>query len=227
MHILKNALKPASSCRLPRRSDAERGFSLAELAVVLLVLTLLAAGSLLPLSSRLQASQQRLTRDQLDEIELALVGHALIYGQLPCPSPPSAAGGSADGIAPAPPCDFSQPGELPWRSLGVGATDAWGQRWRYQVDAGFAEAQIQATTLPRSNLQVFDHQGLRLTLVDSQAVALVFSLGANRHGDGRNASHNPAQLHYQSGEEQADFDDLLRWLGRPLLLARLAQGGRL
>lgn len=220
-----SALRPLRA--LDTHHKRHDGFSLIELAVVLFVLTLLTAGSLLPLSSRLQTSQQRLTRDQLSEIEQALLGHALIYGHLPCPSSSTAADGPTDGIAPAPPCDFSQPGELPWRSLGVNATDAWGQRWRYQVDAGFAEEQISATTSPRSNLQVFDHAGLRLTLVDSQAVAVVFSLGANRRADGLNVSHDPTRLHYQGGEASADFDDVLRWLGRPLLLARLAQSGRL
>ena len=45
--------------------------------------------------------------------------------------------------------------------------------------------------------------------------------------DGLNAAVAPAAPTYQAGEATADFDDLLAWIGRPLLIARLAQAGRL
>jgi hypothetical protein len=76
-------------------------------------------------------------------------------------------------------------------------------------------------------LQIRDHDGRRITTTDSQAVAIVLSTGANLRTDGDNTSHTGATPSYQAGEPGADFDDLLAWIGRPLLVARLAQAGRL
>lgn len=58
-------------------------------------------------------------------------------------------------------------------------------------------------------------------------MAIVYSTGPNRQPDGLNASYSAAAPSYQAGESTADFDDLLAWLGRPLLIARVAQAGRL
>lgn len=48
--------------------------------------------------------------------------------------------------------------------------------------------------------------------------------GPNRRADGLNASYSST---YQAGESIPDYDDLLVWIGRPLLIARMAQAGRL
>ncbi len=129
-------------------------------------------------------------------------------------------------------------GVLPWRSLAMPATDAWGRErrsaadewaghWRYRVDPAFSVAPIGAATAPSARLQIRDHDGRRITTTDSQAVAIVWSSGANLRADGDNSSHASATPSYQAGEPGADFDDLLAWIGRPLLIARLAQAGRL
>lgn len=55
----------------------------------------------------------------------------------------------------------------------------------------------------------------------------MYSTGPNRQADGLNASYSAGAPSYQAGESTADFDDLLVWLGRPLLIARVAQAGRL
>ena len=68
------------------------GFTLVEMAVVLLIMALLLGGLLPTLSSRVE--QQRLgeVRKQLDEIEQAAIGYALINGRLPCPASSSSNG---------------------------------------------------------------------------------------------------------------------------------------
>ncbi len=68
------------------------GFTLIEMAVVLLIVALLLGGLLPTLTSRVE--QQRLgeVRKQLDEIEQAAIGFALINGRLPCPASSSSNG---------------------------------------------------------------------------------------------------------------------------------------
>ena len=87
------------------------------------------------------------------------------------------------------------------------------------------DALITALTVPTSNLQIYDHDGRAITVAsDSRAVAVIYSTGANLRADGRNASYSATHPAYQAGEPTSDYDDLLRWIGQPLLIARLAQG---
>lgn len=233
---------PLRAIERPKRALARhprgRGFTLVELAMVLVILAVLGAGLLVPLGSRMDARDRQASLERLGDIQHALIGFALIHGRLPCPSTTTDPASPLYGIEDPAPCSFASEGRLPWRSLAVPATDAWGSprtavgddwggHWHYRVDPRFAEAPITAATLPSANLQIRGHDGSRITTSDSQAVAIVYSTGPNRHADGLNASYTVTAPLYQAGPPTPDYDDLLAWLGRPLLIARLAQGGRL
>ncbi len=229
--------RPAHTASPPLR-HAAAGFTLAELAVVLVILSLLAGSLMVPLRSRLEARDRQLTNERLRDIQQALTGFAIINGRLPCPSTEADPASAAYGVEDARPCTFATEGRLPWRTLGMPATDAWGSarlqaadgwagHWRYRVDPEFASGPIGAATIPTGKLEVRAHDDSRITLADSQAVAIIYSTGPNLRADGRNASYSASAPSYQAGEATADFDDLLVWIGRPLLIARLAQAGRL
>ncbi|ENO89217.1 type II secretion system protein [Thauera linaloolentis] len=218
--------------------SCQAGFTLAELAVVLVILTLLSGSLLVPLGSRMEARDRQTTIERLRDIQQALTGFAIIHGRLPCPSIEADPAQPGYGQEAPPPCDTAVEGILPWRTLGMPATDAWGGErlqagdgwgghWRYRVDRSFSDHLITPERMPADGLQIYAHDGRRITTSDSQAVALVFSAGANRGADGRNASYSATHPEYQAGEPTAGFDDLLVWIGRPLLIARLAQAGRL
>jgi prepilin-type N-terminal cleavage/methylation domain-containing protein len=121
----------------------QHGFSLLELAIVLLVMGLLLAGLVMPLSARVD--QQRLddSRRQLEDAQLALVGYALAHDALPCPATPA-----SNGLALATGSGCSvQHGFLPAVTLGLpGARnedqlllDAWGNPLRYSVSRSDAD----------------------------------------------------------------------------------------
>lgn len=229
--------RPVRKPRCPRRQVA--GFTLAELAVALVILGLLTGSMLVPLSARMAARDRQHTSDALHDIERALTGFAIIHGRLPCPSTEADPANPNYGLEDTVPCDMTREGRLPWRTLGLKAHDAWGTprraavddwagHWRYRVDAAFVTAPVSADTAPVSNLQIRDNDGGAITtLSDSQAVAVVFSAGPNRRADGHNADYSASTPIYEAGEATADFDDLLLWIGRPLLIAHLAQAGRL
>ncbi len=223
--------------RMPR-ARRQHGFTLAELAVVLVILALLSGSLLVPLGSRMEARDRQLTLERLRDIQQALTGFAIIHGRLPCPSTEADPTHPNYGVEDALPCNLSLEGRLPWRTLAMSATDAWGRErvqadepwtghWHYRVDRAFTQPPITPAVTPADNLQIRSHDDFHVTVSDSQAVALVFSTGANRSADGLNATYSAAQPKYQSGEVSASFDDLLIWIGRPLLIARLAQAGRL
>lgn len=124
----------------------EAGFTLAELAIVLLIVGLLIGGLMMPLSAQIDSRDASDTRRTLAEIHEALLGYAAANGRLPCPASATsngqesfAAGGSAtDGN-----CSDFYGGFFPAVTLGIAPTDpegfaidAWGQRIRYAVRTG-------------------------------------------------------------------------------------------
>jgi prepilin-type N-terminal cleavage/methylation domain-containing protein len=230
---------PGTNARgLPSGRTRAAGFTLVELAMVLVILALLGGSLLVPLASRIEARDRQAALERLRDIQNALTGFAIIHGRLPCPSTATDPADPRYGVEDAAPCNFAAEGRLPWRSLALAATDPWGSarlapadgwagHWRYRVDPAFTSAPISAATAPLGNLQIRSHDGSRITTTDSQAVAIVYSTGPNRQADGLNASYSAAAPSYQAGESTADFDDLLAWIGRPLLIAHLAQAGRL
>ena len=67
----------------------EQGFSLLELAIVLLIVGLLLGGLIMPLGSRMDQQRIDTTRQQLEQIREALTGYALANDALPCPATPA------------------------------------------------------------------------------------------------------------------------------------------
>lgn len=119
------------------------GFSLIELAVVLVIIGLLIGGGIVALdATQLQARRSDQKR-QMAVVRESLYGFAMAEGRLPCPDtsyPP-------DGIenTSAPNCPVGDPdddadcecdsnwGALPWVELGVEPRDAWGYWLRYRI----------------------------------------------------------------------------------------------
>lgn len=122
----------------PRR---QQGFTLVEIAIVLMIVGLLLGGMLVPLSAQMEQQKVSATEKQLDEAREALIGYAVANGRLPCPADPTVATGQPSaGIARTPPCtNGNSSGVLPWATLGIGETDAWGNRFAYRVSSDFAD----------------------------------------------------------------------------------------
>jgi prepilin-type N-terminal cleavage/methylation domain-containing protein len=66
--------------------NTERGFTLVEMAVVLLVLTLLLGGLLVPLSTQVEQRKVSDTLKILEDAKETLLGFAVANGRLPCPA---------------------------------------------------------------------------------------------------------------------------------------------
>jgi prepilin-type N-terminal cleavage/methylation domain-containing protein len=121
-----------------------RGFTLVELAIVLVIVAVLASALALPLSTQIDNRRVADTQAMLAEAREAVIGFALANGRLPCPADPTLATGSAgagqedrSGGA-LNPCDDAD-GVLPWATLGVPELDAWGYRYTYRVSLCFAD----------------------------------------------------------------------------------------
>lgn len=105
------------------------GFSLVEIAIVLVVVGLLVSGGLMGISPVLQANKVTQTNAQMDKIEQALVLYVIQNGCLPCPATAAALTGQANdgsaystGCGTGGACSATQ-GLVPWVNLGLARTD--------------------------------------------------------------------------------------------------------
>ena len=173
-----------------RSPDRAAGFTLIELAVVLFILTLLLSSLLVPLATQVDQRNISDTQKTLEDIKEALVGFAITRGYLPCTDVTSGAGAN-DGVedvnAATGVCVSSSAGNVPWVTLGLGASDVWGNRFRYRVEANFAQhppaSVFNLTT--GANLVIWTSTAKTVRLVapsPDSAVAVILSLGKNGLG---------------------------------------------
>ncbi|HYP68734.1 MAG TPA: type II secretion system protein, partial [Thiobacillaceae bacterium] len=118
----------------------QQGFTLIELAIVMLVLTILAAGLLVPLTTSIETRRIAETNNSMATIQDALIGYAMSHRTasgrpyLPCPDTNN--DGMEEARDAAGYCPASR-GGLPWITLGVKGDDAWGNRYTYAADLRF------------------------------------------------------------------------------------------
>lgn len=117
------------------------GFTLVEMAIVLLIIGLLIGGLMQPLSSQIDASRNKDAQNQLNTVQDALYGFAAANGRLPCPAT-VASNGSEDPVVPVASgaCTAPYGGFVPGRQLGLSPIDtsgrlldSWGNPVRYAV----------------------------------------------------------------------------------------------
>ena len=137
-------------------SQRQLGFTLVEMALVLIILGFVLGALLLPLQAQRQQIAQSQTENTLELAKQALLGFAQSNGRLPCPATVASLGqesplGGTDNT-PANPATANcaaQSGFLPAATLGVQPTDAegfaldaWNNRIRYAVAADNSSTRV-------------------------------------------------------------------------------------
>lgn len=119
-------------------SPHEKGFTLVEMAIVLAIVTLLLVGLLPTISGQIEQQRRSETRKQLNDIQQALIGFAIINGRLPCPA--TAASNGLENPDGGPGCTNFYNGFVPGATLGITSLneegqvlDAWNNPIRYAV----------------------------------------------------------------------------------------------
>ena len=188
------------------RPKAQRGFTLLELTLVLLIITLALTATLSPLRTMLEGKRRMQAATELERIREAMLGFAMINGYLPCPGTTANPAADDYGLEDAS-CDTDATAEgyLPWRTLGVKAVDPWGLirsaeadpfngYWRYRVDRNFSDSTTPFTlqTTQEDNIMIVDNDNNLLTSATERPVAVIYSTGANRGQDGHNGTYEAA-----------------------------------
>jgi prepilin-type N-terminal cleavage/methylation domain-containing protein len=238
--------------RLSRRAH---GFTLVELAVVLVVVALLLGSVLVPLATQVRQRNATETQRILDETREALIGFAMVNGRLPRPAQ-SLTNGAERGVCTT---DAECTGYIPWTTLGTSKLDAWGKMIRYSVSPSFANGNFMLSTVANRAVQTRDPAGtavpLTTPLASCSAIlpctpAVILSFGANNYGvtaegasvldgsttntdeDSNNTNDGTAAFMYRQASENpgvagGEFDDQIVWIPPGILFSRMVAAGRL
>lgn len=210
-----------------KHAGKQGGFSLVEMAIVLVIVGLMIGGLLAPLSMQIEQRKQAETQKALEEAREALIGYALRYGYLPCPAI-SAGNGLEDRQQQRCSNDKRQ-GFLPWATLGVNRADAWNRLFRYSVTPAFSDAGALFTLATPRDITVMTRDDAGRPAQASalgDIPALILSHGKNGYGatgvQGQRVAGGPAD----NADERINAASATTFVGRGASENGAAPGGR-
>jgi prepilin-type N-terminal cleavage/methylation domain-containing protein len=233
------------------------GFTLIELAIVLVIIGVLVGSFIGTIGSRIDTTRRAETVAALDEIKQAILGYAYSsppgQASLPCPDCEVACtGGIAndgredrDGSKN---CSLSY-GNLPWVTLGLGRSDVWNTRYGYWVDTTFSNQAPAFGLTDTGSGRILTRVPAIRTLANN-VVMVVFTHGKNTYGgttaDGNATPAIPAgnvdEAENADGDNTfisreptlagassvgGEFDDIVIWLPEYELKAKMVDVGLL
>lgn len=225
-----------------------RGFSLIEMAFVLIIVTLLLGGLLVPFATQVEQKRIAETQKAMEEIKEALLGFAVANGRLPCPDTLASNDGLEDPIG-GPCVAAATEGNLPWATLGVGSQDTWGNRFRYRISPAFSQSagfSLLSTGIIDA-CSIAQAAGVAAcapatTSLASNVPAVVLSYGKNgqsfsctpvppgRADECENRDNDDifvSRIITAPGAPAGEFDDQVIWLSPNVLFNRMVAAGRL
>jgi prepilin-type N-terminal cleavage/methylation domain-containing protein len=234
------------------KAALQSGFTLIEMAIVLMIVGLLLGGLLVPLTAQMDQRNSIDTQKTLAEIKDALIGFAIANGRLPCPA--SSTSNGVESPVGGGNCSNFYDGFVPAATLGITsavdnqgntgfAIDAWGNRIRYAVTSAnsnaFTTANGMSTTGIASlapNLLVCSTASTtgsgcsvaNSTLTSSPGVpAVIFSTGKTT-GTGTDEGDNTDNDRvFVSHTPTPTFDDIVVWISPNILFNRMVTAGQL
>jgi prepilin-type N-terminal cleavage/methylation domain-containing protein len=225
------------------------GFTLVELAIVLVIIAFLTSGLLMGITAHRVSAENTDAHRQLDNIREALTGFAMSNGRLPCPANPALTSadlsvGTEDRPDTSSPCNRTF-GVIPWVTLGLQEVDPWGRRYSYFASSSFS-GQVPTPTgaLVSFTLDTLGNANIKDSAASSANIAsnvptVVVSHGSNGFGawqpngtqiagaSGDELENANSTLTFVSRTPGNDFDDLVTWIAPSILMAKMVAAGRL
>jgi prepilin-type N-terminal cleavage/methylation domain-containing protein len=192
-----------------------KGFTLAEMAIVVLIGSIMLTMGIKVLTVTMQNTAITETKARQERIRTALIGFLRTNGRLPCPDIAATPTGAAPGVCSA--NSAAGYGVVPWTTLGISRNDAldgWGNFFTYRVANHNPGTVVKNwTTIPASattpyivgelshpstalTIQELNAAGAALIPTTAQAVVIILSHGKNGFGakssKGTNIANPPA-----------------------------------
>lgn len=121
--------------QLKKTYKFHKGFTLLEMAIVLTIVGLMLGALVIPMAAQVSLRDNVQTKTNLGLIKEALIGYALSNGRLPCPDNDFDGKENASNSI----C-VNYEGMLPYKTLGVEASDVWGNYYGYRVSSSFSDS---------------------------------------------------------------------------------------
>ena len=236
--IMRHRISPAS------------GFTLTELAIVLVIVALLLGGMMTSLGTQRDIANARETENRLNDIRDALFGFTMANDRLPCPAAPPPAGGTesppSTGV-----CNNALNGFVPAGQLGIGpadangySLDAWNNPYRYAIFPGAIDGRDNPFTVPgriktigMAKIAAASHllfvcgsaTGIASSdcgtapQITDRAVAIIYSTGKNGIDETRAGADDIVFVSAPS----VTADDQAIWISSNIVFSRMISAGRL
>jgi len=185
--------------RYRKSKNSNKGFTLIELAVVLVVVGIILGGFIGTLTSRINVTKKSDALSDLEDIKQSMMAYSFVNGYLPCPDCAVVAGDCTaalvgDGISDYnvgnARCSLNEAvGHVPWVTLGLGRGDSWGNHYRYAVQNEYADESVVFTLSSSAGIASIkepdfaaDNTGATAHSLAENIVAIIFSHGSNGYG---------------------------------------------
>jgi prepilin-type N-terminal cleavage/methylation domain-containing protein len=232
---------------------AERGFSLLEMAVVLVIVSALLGGLLMSLGATQEMNRRNATEARLQEIVDSLYGFAQVTGRLPCPA--TAGSGGAEAPVGGGACTRDH-GFVPAVTLGISGPvnddglllDEWLNPYRYSVSDANGNAFTTANGMRGVGMAALNPdlrvcaQAACVDVIASSVPVVLLSMGADwaeftaadvdateNSGETTVAGYRMANDDdfVSTGYIEDVFDDQLVWISANILFTRMISAGQL
>ena len=217
------------------KTNQQAGFTIVEIAIVLLIFGLIVGGIMGPLQIQLDNMDRRETVQTIETTKDAIIGFSLRNGRVPCPDTT----GDGQENNPAGNCSSAR-GSVPWVTLGVNSVDAWKQPLTYRVDTTFAD-NTDGTGCPDANVAGISFElcstgniTVRATsagaLVAANVPVIIVSHGENWVAAGdvneQENADNDANFVDKNHINQG-YDDLVGWVNINNLMGKMVSANKL
>ena len=231
-------------------SRYQTGFTLIELAIVLVIIGVLVGSILGTLGARIDNTRRTETQEAMENIKLALYGFAMSQSPVRLPCPDTTNDGLEDLVAGGSCTTLTSPGSLPWATLGINRGDAWASTFSYWAADEYSNAAGFAVGTDATNVgQIDDGDGI--DPISNNVAAVIISHGKNLYGsidvNGTARTAVPAGTEYDDERENLDtdgagpvlfisrpvasegaataYDDIITWIPEFELKGKMVQAG--
>ncbi|MBA3696446.1 MAG: prepilin-type N-terminal cleavage/methylation domain-containing protein [Methylotenera sp.] len=228
------------------------GFTLIEMAIVLVIIGVILGGLLLTLTAQIDLRNYATTKQAMEEIKEALMGYSLSHGYLPCPAISDTDGTENRNVSGA--CN-NRVGFLPWMELGVVKEDSWNHLYRYSVTPAYSNSLIPVALSPATardiTIQTRNTNGILVNLSNASDIpAAIISHGKNSYGGTSYGGVVVTDTSVNNNDEKtnstglgtafvsreysdvkttvySEYDDIVVWISPNIYLAKLVTVGKL